>query len=351
MGRFIYSPATLKRVNKVCKDKAFNVFQKLIHHVPSAKINEVEDFLLSFSNFIRDNQHELGAIQYVLAIDFTKSGNGSSEPISPKVILDAIKEEDNVLNCTKSLEVLSTEEIDSLNMFSIAKKSSEINGIAVFVENGVDASIYINGVPTEHINPLHPKAGPPENNKFKRNGRDYELALIDFYKVEVRPSRTDHWHDKANRVLVGNRKTEDVFQQALYQWLNQNLSYCTVTQKVRKLSTDETDIEIMEHGGKNHLLEIKWLGKNPSTEYKYDKVEAAIHQVKNYLEQNPETLSAALVVYDGRKQEEFDLIECDDQETNNWKLIRESNGVKLPEKGAGYIFFLLSETASKRVSA
>ena len=63
------------------------------------------------------------------------------------------------------------------------------------------------------------------------------------------------------------------------------------------------------------------------------------------------TMSAALVVYDGRKEEEFDLIVCEDQETNNWKLIRECNGIELPEKGAGYIFFLISEPASKRVSA
>ncbi|SMG14201.1 hypothetical protein SAMN05661096_00656 [Marivirga sericea] len=351
MGKFKYTPDTLDRVNKVCKDKAFKIFQRLKDHRTSVTINEIESCLKSFSEFIIENNHEIGSLPYVLEVDFSQNDDSPGNLLSPKVILDAIKDNDNLLLCTKTFEVKSTDRLSRLDNFSVADRSLNEANLFFFIENGLDTSIYIKGVPTIYFNPIHPKAEPPQNNKYKRIARDYELALIDFYKVEVRTWRTGHWKDKQKRILIGDRKTEDVFQQALYQWLDLNLSTCTVTQKVRKLSTDETDIEIMEHGGNNHLLEIKWLGKNPSTEYKYDKVDDAVHQVKNYLEENSGTLSAALVVYDGRTEEEFNCIVSEKEDPNNWKLIKESNGVHLPEKGVGYIFFLISKTASKRTSA
>jgi hypothetical protein len=135
----------------------------------------------------------------------------------------------------------------------------------------------------------------------------------------------------------------------LTNWLIDNLSAKKINFKVKKISTDETDIEIVKHGGDTYLIEIKWLGKNEgNTEYDENRVAAAFDQIKNYLDVDKDVLEVTLVVYDGRKAEEFNKFSCIRSEDGNWKEINECKARKMPLKGTGFLFLLISETASIR---
>jgi hypothetical protein len=130
-----------------------------------------------------------------------------------------------------------------------------------------------------------------------------------------------------------------------------NLTAKKINFEVRKLSTDKTDIEIIKHGGDTFLLELKWLGKNQKSTYPLSKLTEAFDQVQNYLDTDPDVLEATLVVYDGRDLVEYEKLIFIEQESGNWKEIKECETKKMPYRGTAFIFHLINETASKRKSA
>jgi hypothetical protein len=229
----------------------------------------------------------------------------------------------------------------------MANHSHKNQCVVILVHNGIDISIYSKGIPIEQRNLNHPSAQPVLNKKFNRPADDYKVSLIDFYREKVRTNLTSHWFDQNKRILRGG-KTEDIFQNALVQWFVDNLSAKKINFKVKKISTDETDIEIIKHGGETFLLELKWLGKNEKSSYPLSKLTDAFDQVENYLESDLEILEATLVVYDGRDISEYNKLSYIEEESGNWKEIKECEAKKLSTRGTAFVFHLISQTASKR---
>lgn len=343
MGIYSYAPDIDDKIDAICREMSFII---MTDH-PELDITIIEDFLDQLLNFVKDNFQELGAKEYVFTLNFEDE---STLNILSKDLIQTEQIAGNKHYTTnRNLSILETSRLENISNSEIAKISKTNKAVLILVHNGIDVTIYSNGVPIGERNLRHPTAAPVLNRKFTRRAEDYKISLIDFYKEKVRTNLTNHWHIPKKRILLGG-KTEDIFQDALVEWLMDNLSAKKINFKVKKISTDETDIEIVKHGGDTFLLELKWLGQNQHSNYTISKLRDAIEQVENYLESDLEVLEATLVVYDGRKLEDFEKLAFIEGESGNWKEIKECESKCLSFRGKGLVFHLVSETASKRKS-
>lgn len=341
MGTYTYSPETKAKINMLCSDCAVAIMMDF----PDQSLEMIDALLKAIMHFIKDSFANLGAKEYIVVFDFNSAVKGVK--LDEKIIASETRSGNNLFILNKDLEVLSVEKFDNISIVSIAKYSKTNQCALLLVHNGVDISVYSKGIPIEQRNLNHPAAQPVINKKFNRPAEDYKVSLIDFYKEKVRTNLTNHWHDPKKRILRGGQ-TEEIFQYALVQWLMDNLSAKKINFKVKKISTDETDIEIVKHGGDTFLLELKWMGKNENSTYSLTKLTAAFDQVENYLESDLEVLEATLVVYDGRNLVEYNELVFLEEESGNWKEIKECESKKLSFRGTAFVFHLISETASKR---
>jgi hypothetical protein len=341
MGIYTYAPDIDNKINAICKEPAVTI---MLDH-PDVDVLIIEKLLSSSLHFVKDIFTDLGAKEFILALDFNDTTITSQ--LTKEVILDEAASGNNVFKINNRFNILTIERLDQVSILSVARLSYTNRQVVILVHNGIEVSIYSNGVPLEQRNLRYPSASPTLNRKFSRSAEDYKISVIEFYKEKVRSNLTNHWFDQRKRILKGG-KTEEIFQNALVQWLNDNLSGGKINFKVKKINSDETDIEIVKHGGDTFLLELKWLGKNERSIYPLIKLTDAIEQVENYLESNPDLIEATLVVYDGRSLLEFDELTFVEGESGNWKEINECKQKSLPFRAKGLVFHLVSETASKR---
>lgn len=345
MGKYSYSTSVLEKIDRICKDPAVEIVSAFPSH--NLLIDEIEKFIKDIVTFIGESYTETGTVQYVIEMSF-KTAKG--EKISTAVILNELKSDNNVFSVDSSLNITEISRLAEVSDSHLSKHSRDKKKVLFFITNGLDVKIYCQGITIHELNVRNPDAAPRVSKKFARVARDYRYSLMDFYQERVKLNVTDHWQKQSTRTLKGG-KTEDIFQNSLANWLHENIIASRIIPKVKKISRDETDIEIIEHGGNSYLIEIKWLGKNNSgTSYSETRVRDAIDQVKNYLDIDKEVLEATLVVYDGRADTEFDKLVFVDEEKGSWKEIEECLTKKLPEKGKGLIYYLISGTASSRKS-
>lgn len=341
MGTYTYSPETAAKIDKLCSDTAVNIMLDF----PDQNIDTLDSFLKLAIQFIKNSFSVLGAREYILHLDLTNLKSGSL--LNDVIVSDETRAGNNLFSVNINFEIIEINKIDNISNISVAAHSRTNGCVVILVHNGVDITVYSKGVPIEQRNLNHPSAQPVLNKKFNRPADDYKISLIDFYREKVRTNLTDHWSDRDKRVLKGG-KTEDIFQNALVQWFSDNLTAKKINFKVKKISTDETDIEIIKHGGDTFLLELKWLGQNERSTYPLSKLTAAFDQVENYLESDLEILEATLVVYDARDISEYNKLSFIEEESGNWKEVKECESKKLSARGTAFVFHLISQTASKR---
>ncbi|MGN6181391.1 MAG: hypothetical protein ACTHNW_19565, partial [Mucilaginibacter sp.] len=344
MGSYTYSPETNAKIDKLCRDSAVAIMLSF----PNESIDEIDVLLKATTQFIRECFTALGAREFLIAYDFKSSTGGVK--IDVATVASETRSGNNVFVVNKAMELVKVERMEYVSVVSVASYSLSNTTVIILIHNGVDISIYSKGVPIEQRNLNHPSALPVLNKKFNRPAEDYKLSVIEFYREKVRTNLTDHWADVKKRILRGGQ-TEEIFHAALVQWLVDNLTAKRINFEVKKLSTDKTDIEIIKHGGDTFLLELKWLGQNEKSTYSLNKLTDAFDQVKNYLDTDPDVLEATLIVYDGRDLAEYEKLVFIEQESGNWKEIKECETKTMPYRGTAFIFHLINETASKRKSA
>lgn len=340
------SKEMLDAINAECRDPAF----KIVAEAPELNLEEVSGCLNKVLLFLRQNISELGENPYLLRIDFYESKR-KNRKIDANIVLSSINAGANIIILDKNLYYVGRGRIQDLSAPSISAYSKTNSCCAIHIINGLDLTIYQNGLTMKDMNATSPLSGPIINKKFARNARDYKLSIKECYKYRFRFSEfpLKHWYDKSKRILRADRKTEKIFHDNLRDWLDTNLQGGTVFGNVKKMSNDETDIEIRVHGGPFYIIEVKWLGNNGSTRYSLTALKNGIKQVDNYLIGDPSCLEACLVVYDGRSLVKFKkLDECAGEE-GQWKEITKCMNAKLTPRGKGYVFFLESEGASKRI--
>lgn len=344
MVRNSYTPEVLEQVEQVCKDPAVFIYHQRQTTAPD--IARITDVLTSICVFLKENYSEIGTLEYILKLNL--SDKSVKNKLTAERILNSLNNDSKIIEINQGLSIISKDKLIDFSNSGIANYSKTNNAILIFVHNGIDLTIYVDGVPTKQINVNYPLSAPRVNKQTSRSSRDYRLSLIDFYNVRVKNNITDHWHNRAKRILKGG-KTENIFQDQLTNWLTENISDGIVIPKVKKISKDETDIEIKALGGNSYLVEIKWMGVNESsTPYDMPRLKDSIHQVRNYLNIDPEVLDAALVFYDGRDLDKFKKIKCLEHQKDEWKRLQEFSKEKLPLKATCFVFYLISLSASQR---
>jgi hypothetical protein len=135
---------------------------------------------------------------------------------------------------------------------------------------------------------------------------DFPLLLADHFEQQLSKEQTRYWHNKAERILLkGADGTEYIFHGALFWWLQRFVKDgIDVYAEPQGHGQDRTDITVVTLGGKQ-VIEVKWLGKNESnTEYKEQRIQDGVDQVRLYMEREPSLIRGFVVIYDGRCETE-----------------------------------------------
>lgn len=180
---------------------------------------------------------------------------------------------------------------------------------------GEDSQLYnIKGRAVAFYNFVHPEVDTRKRTGLNaRSYKDYKLVIDDQGPKQLIGKIDEIWHDRNNRILIANRKTEKILQTFLAKWLSENIHDARVASEVGKISgVDRTDIELTSiHTGDNIIIEVKWMGKNASrTSHDVEILKQGIRQVCTYLDREPKALEGCVVCYDGRNTTtEFSLDE------------------------------------------
>lgn len=341
---FRKSPEIIKAISRVCRDTATKVILELglEHDLISLCLEKVHDF-------IRNNQHALGAMEYVLKLDFL--GSTSAHDLTVSSLLESLGAGANIIIVDKDLKITGLDTIPSTAASSLSDYSKSNACCLIHVFSGVEMVIYANGLIKSELNALRPLRGPVTHKKTAKHGDDYILSIHEHYQKRIRYPGifSDHWEDRLNRVLRRTpKKTEKIFHDNLWGWLNENLNCAVVSGNVGKVTGDETDIEVSIYGEPRfYIIEVKWLGTNGSTTYSESRLRDGIDQVKQYLERDLDATGACLVAYDGRDIEKFEELGCCDCASEQWKEISTCQTAVLPPRGKGFVFYLESQSASE----
>lgn len=342
MSNRLYDPLTLQAIGEVCREVGIKIVanQKFLDYIL------VESALQGLWNFLKSSSNELGSLHFAIRFNFDV-GKGL-EPLSVKRILDSLKKGENVFEVAHNLELVSTTN-SLLDFAALSNYSKDENCLLIYRMNESEAMVFSAGIIVKQINIFSPKAAPSTIKKFSKNYRDYKISIIDFHTNRtLHNQHSNHWANKAKRVLEGGL-TEKIFHENLWNWLDEHLEGAFVISNPKKVTQDETDLEIKAIGGDYYLIEVKWLGKNKSgTTYGEPKIVEAIGQVKNYLDVERDILEATLVIFDGRPLEQYDKMVHIDEAPRCWKEIDTCLSEKLPEKGKALVLFLENQNASTR---
>ncbi|HYF80670.1 MAG TPA: hypothetical protein VD973_26470 [Symbiobacteriaceae bacterium] len=135
--------------------------------------------------------------------------------------------------------------------------------------------------------------------------REFPAAVRRHFDDKVQYERgLAFWGDRARREFVGG--PERVFQKDLWFYLQEYLlDQRRVDMEYSPAGlSDRTDIYIETVNDEQYLLEIKWLGKTVTGgSYDEEQAKRGARQTIEYLERIPSITRAALVLYDGRKDD------------------------------------------------
>jgi hypothetical protein len=300
--------------------------------------------------FLRESRDDLGDISFTFEVRQVEHATGESLTAELLVVLNSKKPVIVVLD--RQLRVITTR---SLNLKPTLARSV---GLCAVSENIVMAdyedrsvvNFYANRsvVSSESLDELG--SLPPTRSKFARRGDDYELAIRDHYRNRVKYwQQTDHWQNRKKRVLrkkLGSKNTERIFHSSLLLWLNDHLD-AQVRSEPKTVESDEPDIEIASFSGKFFVIEVKWLGTAGSTTYSRPRLAQAIGQMNTYLKKQTTVNNATLVVYDGRKPDDFAALIPGKSVEEGCVQLNSCDGKRLLARGACLTFFLESKTASE----
>jgi hypothetical protein len=161
MGIYTYAPDIDNKINAICKEPAVTI---MLDH-PDVDVLIIEKLLSSSLHFVKDIFTDLGAKEFILALDFNDTTITSQ--LTKEVILDEAASGNNVFKINNRFNILTIERLDQVSILSVARLSYTNRQVVILVHNGIEVSIYSNGVPLEQRNLRYPSASPTLNRKFK----------------------------------------------------------------------------------------------------------------------------------------------------------------------------------------
>lgn len=342
-----FSPLLSDAIARVCREPATKIVA-LYPHFDHAVIVNLLDLV---SNFLRNNLNNIGDKDFVFKFN-GKDGSLKTESLTAPLLLDLFSKGANLISVDNKLNVVSVEKID-LSLVGLSTYSKDNDCCLFYVHDSVEMVIYAQGLTLNEVNLVFPMIAPLTRKKYAKNAFAYQSAIIEHYKKRIRygGQYSYHWKDRAKRTLQNHpQKTERLFHDNLQNWLDENLEGASVLGGVKKVSNDETDIEIRVYGENNiyYIVEVKWLGSNGSTTYSESRLRDAIVQVSEYLQRDSGVSEVCLVAYDGRDTKEFDKLDAIAGEPEQWKQISYCQTEKMPLRSKGLVFFLDSKSASDK---
>lgn len=292
----------------------------------------VRIFLDNAQEFAKNNLIELSDVPYALVLN-TKSNSGGS-PLTFNDVLSHNNKAGNAVFLVDENLHLCQKKNEVADLVNCANLSVKWRKPMVFVQENVFATFVNGSFAGTDVN----KARVPVTvAKFERRFVHFDDLIVDHYKNWLHNEKNlKYWHDKSKRLLLGG-KTEDLFHGSLFVWLDENITdKVTIFSNPTGVGQEKTDIHVTTVDHSQHVIEVKWLGKNKSnTEYKEDSIGAGLEQVKIYLNTGDYT-DGRIVFYDGRQKD------ISDRERNYPPECRH------PECLEPYFIFLESESPSKK---
>ena len=338
----------------VYKDAAVKVFKNVSLQITKTLASwdfavgvRIVDKLLTL---LKDSRDELGDISFTFELRQTEHATGKSLTAESLVKFNSKKPVIVVLD--RELRVITTRPLNLKPAVDriVGLCAASNNIVIADYEDRSGVRFYANRsvVGAEGLDEIG--SLPPTRSKFARRGDDYELAVRDHYRNHVKYwQQTDHWQNRKKRILrkkLGSKNTERIFHNSLFLWLNDHLD-AQVRSEPKTVESDEPDIEIASFSGKFFVIEVKWLGSAGSTSYSRPRLVQAIGQVNTYLKKQTTVNKGTLVVYDGRKQEEFAALRHGDAVEDGCVQLNSCDGKRLIGRGSCLTFFLENKTASE----
>ncbi|MBN8582679.1 MAG: hypothetical protein J0L96_18590 [Anaerolineae bacterium] len=340
------SPQLSTAIANVCREPA----TKIVSVFPDLDHEKISVFFEVVTKFLRDHIAEIGERQFVIKPIFSIKSTPKTPLLTSDVLINALRIGANLIEVDENFSMISSTKI-SLSSPELSSYSKDNECCLLFVQNGVEIVVYAKGYTLSEINLIAPLASPSTRKKFAKSGHAYKLSIIDHYRQRIRYGGiySDYWHDRNKRILQNPlKKTEKLFHNNLQNWLDENLEGASVLGCVKKISEDETDIEIRLHSESNvyFIVEVKWLGDNGKTKYSESRLRDGIKQVNAYLQRDPLASEVCLVAYDGRQLSKFEELPAINEEPEQWKEISECQSEILLQRGMGLVFYLESRFAS-----
>ena len=322
---------------------------KIVTLMPHVNINEMKKGIQNLIDFLKRNGSVIGENRFGIKLLDQPGGAELEDQLSVSAITDAISEGNNLITVNSDGYIVYPNSFIELSNESIGDASE--GDVIALVDSGRYLELYASGRCIKEIDVLNPMSNPRQPTKFSRLAKDFPLIILDHYEKHVKYAQsTGHWDDRSKRILrCTPQNTEFIFHKDLWVWLDDHRTDFVVFGEVRKLSPDRTDIELVTiKGAKRYILEVKWLGKNANnTEYKEDRIEAGIKQIKQYLQRERQTLIAALVIYNGRSETEYQGLATSAASFNeDWCELLGWGNEEVPERGKCLVLLLDSKTAS-----
>lgn len=343
------SPEYQLAIDHVCKDVGTKIFTQLGAEIDWS-LDKISSAFDTWLEFILSNPQKMTSISCLFCIQL--DNNTTGEKLVGTNYKELIKHGFNIYTLNQESRIVNKEisDDDIDDVFSSNFSMNNTKSIIIQVENGVSYRVWFQGLLLASKQVLNPVLATPSTSKYTLDANQYQESMKQCYEKKFRLSGgiNSIWEDKGNRILKSG-KTEALFHDPLYEWLDLNLSRAKVVGNVKKISDDETDIEIVSlNTGHIYLIEVKWTGTNGKSSPAVGVIKNAIQQVKNYMEQEDDLTEACLVNFDGREFEKFNELEAIDEKPHFWKIKKKCKGQELPDNALGIVFYLENETASKR---
>ncbi len=260
--------------------------------------SKVRRFLHNIEKFAESNRISLSDTPYLVALSIDDS---SSESIlESEQILNSAAEGKSTFLVDENLKIIQIKN-DAPNVDTCAQLSENWKLPVIMVTKemcllGLQGKIIGAGIGKDRPALLV--------EKFSKPFAQFDHILEDHYRSWLHNERNlKYWKDRDNRILVAG-KTEEIFQGSLFVWLDDFVAdkvfaFCEPS----GFGQDKTDIHVTTVDNRNHVIEIKWLGKNASqTEYKEPRIAEGLEQVRIYLSSGKFSDGRA-VFYDARPKE------------------------------------------------
>ncbi len=304
-------------------------------------------------SFFADNLIALGDHPFGLRID--PSRVGALGPLTATRLREALAGESGTILFTVDTEFRIIEtmnllaETEAKTWLDVMQDESVSHPVFFFEQPNCVRVCAGRSLVDEFVPSTGEKAG--RFNRFSRRAVNYREAIREHYEQWVKhETGCYHWEKPKDRVLKKKappaKKTEEIFQRSLIQWLDVAITDANVWPEPEKSNGDRADIKIAFLGG-FYLIEVKWMGTSGGRPLTLARVRDGIKQLAQYIEQRPKPSHATLVVYDARSEKAFAALSAVESPAEGMKRLAECGGIKVPPGGCCFVFFLYSQRASE----